>query len=92
MASRFRFHAELAQYCILDVRGLNVDSFQRDQLVTCAGEIQEKIVSWQRMDLHAAADDISLCSVANDYQHRVNSYPEAPLALFSPLLRRLCVF
>jgi hypothetical protein len=44
------------------------------------------------MDLHAAADDISLCSIANDYQHRVNSYPEAPLALFSPLLRRLCVF
>jgi hypothetical protein len=44
------------------------------------------------MELHAAADDISLCSIANDYQHRVNSYPEAPLVLFSPLLRRLCVF
>jgi hypothetical protein len=44
------------------------------------------------MDLPLAADEIYLCSIANGYQHRVNSHPEAPLALLSPLLRCLCVF
>jgi hypothetical protein len=44
------------------------------------------------MDLPLAANEIYLCSIANDYQRRVNSYPEAPLALLSPLLRCLCVF
>ena len=33
------------------------------------------------MDLPLAANEIYLCSIANDYQRRVNSYPEAPLAL-----------
>jgi hypothetical protein len=92
MASRFCYHAEICRYCILDVPGLNVDfCFQRDQLSACANEIKEKIASWQLMDLHLAANEISMCSNVNAYQHRVNSYPEAPLALFSPLLRRLCV-
>lgn len=92
MVSRFCFNAELSQYCILDVPGLNVDfCFQRDQLSLCANEIKDRIALWQRMDLHLAAEEILLCSNVNAYQHRVNSYPEAPLSLFSPLLRRLCV-
>ena len=95
MASQFCYHSELAQFCIVDVPGLNLDiCFQdehNDQLATGVNEIREKITAWERMDPHLAADEISLCYQLHEYKHRVNSYPRTPLALFSPLLRRLCV-
>jgi hypothetical protein len=90
MTSRFCFHAEHAQYCILDAPGLNLDfCFQHEQLSIGANEIKRKIAVWQQMDLHLAADEISLCYKLHDYKHLVNSYPQSPLTLFSPLLRRL---
>ena len=90
MTSRFCFHAEHAQFCILDAPGLNLDfCFQHEQLSIGADEIKRKIAVWQQMDLHLAADDISLCYKLHDYKHLVNSYPQSPLTLFSPLLRRL---
>jgi hypothetical protein len=92
MAAQFCFHVELAQYCIVDVPGLNLDiCFQNDHLSIGAKEVREKITAWERMDLHLAADEISSCYQTHDYKPRVNSYPQAPLTLFSPLLRRLCV-
>ncbi len=92
MSLPFFFHTDLAQYCITDVPGLNLDTcFQDTHLETGANEIRERIAAWERMDVQLAADEISLCYQSHDYQHRVNSYPQATLALFSPLLRRLCV-
>jgi hypothetical protein len=92
MASQFCYHSELAQFCIVDVPGLNLDiCFHNEQLATSINEIKEKIGAWERMDPHLAADEISLCYQLHEYKHRVNSYPRTPLALFSPLLRRLCV-
>ncbi len=92
MAAQFCFHAELAQYCIVDVPGLNLDiCFQYDHLSIGAREVRERIIAWEQMDLQLAADEISSCYQTHDYKPRVNSYPQAPLTLFSPLLRRLCV-
>jgi hypothetical protein len=92
MTSRFCFHAEHAQYCILDAPGLNLDfCFQNDQLSTGADEIKRKIAVWQQMDPLLAADEISSCYMLHDYKHLVNSYPQSPLTLFSPLLRRMYV-
>ena len=90
MSLPFFFHTDLAQYCITDVPGLNLDTcFQDTHLETGANEIRERIAAWERMDVQLAADEISSCYQSHDYQHRVNSYPQATLALFSPLLRRL---
>jgi hypothetical protein len=94
MASQsFCFHSELAQYCIVDVPGLNVDvCFEYERLSIGANAIKHKIDLWGRMDLHVAAAEIHQCYLSHDYNYHVNSCPQAPLALFSPLLRRLCVF